>query len=161
MIGWGRTTPCERASHWISLDLDGELSELEQAGLARHLERCGSCRSLSAELAGLTALLRGAPLADPSGAVVVSTPRRRARVAGRIGFALAFAGVAAALAALVTTRSTTDLLGGSPRALAFADRQQQIRFAHDKYLQMEPQRYAMLHQSPAATIPALSPRALR
>jgi len=161
MIGWRRTTPCERAAQWISLDLDDELSELEQAGLARHLERCEGCRELSAELAGLTAALRGAPFVEPAGRVVVPPPRRRARVKGRAVVAVALAGAVAALAALLTTQSTSDLLGGSPSALAFADRQQQIRFVHDKYLQMEPQRYAALQRSLAASLPTFSRRALR
>ena len=37
MTRWRRTTACERGAQWISLDLDGELSRLEQTALARHL----------------------------------------------------------------------------------------------------------------------------
>jgi len=161
MIGWRRTTPCERAAQWISLELDGELTELERAGLTRHVARCADCRVLAAELGGLTALLRATPLVEPTGELPMGAPRRRARARKRIGLALAFAGILAALASFVTTRSTPELLGGSPRALAFADRQQQIRFVHDKYLQMEPQRAAALEQSLEASVPSLSRRALR
>ncbi|HZQ04132.1 MAG TPA: zf-HC2 domain-containing protein [Gaiellaceae bacterium] len=161
MIGWRRTTPCERATQWISLDLDGELTELERAGLDRHLDRCPECRRLSAELAGLTTLLRSAPPVEPTGRVVVAASRRRARVASRIGFAAALASVVAVLATLATTRSSSDLLGGSQSALAFADRQQQLRFVHDKVLQMEPRHVVVVQQSLAAGVPALGQRALR
>ena len=44
MTRWRRTTACERAAQWISLELDGELGRLEQAALARHLGRCDRCR---------------------------------------------------------------------------------------------------------------------
>ena len=97
MTRWRRTTACERAAQWISLDLDGELGRLEQAALARHLRRCDRCRASSAEIGGFTALLREAPPVEPARAIVVAdaclgeaagprdAPRRRARARDRGG----------------------------------------------------------------------------
>jgi anti-sigma factor RsiW len=162
MIGWRRTTACERASQWISLDLDGELSDLEHAGLARHLERCEGCRRLSAELVGLTTLLRTDPPAEPSREITLPAPRRqRARVANRIALGGTFAACAAAVAVLLTTSSPTGLLGPASAAIAFSDRHEQIAFVHNKYLQMEPLRAAALTQLLAESVPAFSRRALR
>jgi anti-sigma factor RsiW len=128
MVLWWRTTTCERAAQWISLELDGELSELERARLARHLDRCASCRAWSAEVGGFTSLLRIAPLVELSSPVTVVVPRvlrakRRAAVA-------TLATVAAAAAVLVVALPQT---GGnsSPRAFAFQDAKQQRRFAQE------------------------------
>jgi predicted anti-sigma-YlaC factor YlaD len=163
MIGWRRTTACERASQWLSLDLDGELSEVEQAGLTRHLERCERCRLRSAELAGMTALLRSAPLVDPTRPVVLPAPRRqRARLASRIGLAVAVGAMVAAIAAMLTNPSPTGLLGSpSSQALHFVSQREQIRFAQNKTLQMEPLRAVVLAQASAASVPANPRQALR
>ncbi len=53
MTRWRRTTACERAAQWISLELDGELGRLEQAALARHLRRCDRCLASSEEIGAL------------------------------------------------------------------------------------------------------------
>jgi predicted anti-sigma-YlaC factor YlaD len=58
--------PCERARQWSSLRLDGELSELEEALLEKHLESCALCEAFDAGLRTSTELLRTAPLARPS-----------------------------------------------------------------------------------------------
>jgi anti-sigma factor RsiW len=127
MVLWWRTTSCERAAQWISLELDDELSELERARLARHLERCASCRAWSAEVGGFTSLLRTAPLVELSSPVAVVVPRvlrarRRAAVA-------TLATVAAAAAVLVALPQTGP--NPSTGALAFQDPQQQARFAQE------------------------------
>ena len=36
-------TVCSRVREQVSLELDGELSQLEQRMLGAHLERCGGC----------------------------------------------------------------------------------------------------------------------
>jgi len=162
MKGWRRTTPCERASQWISLRLDGELTELEQAGLDRHLERCEHCHALSRELAGLTALLRTAPQEEPLLDFRLPAPRRRPqRIASRVAFVGSFVAIAAAVVALVNTSSPASLLGSSPRALQFESQREQATFAHNKYLQMEPLRRVALRQELAANAWANSQRALR
>jgi hypothetical protein len=63
---------CDRAREWASLRLDGELSELEQALLDSHLERCADCRSFALATAAFTHELRSsepeqltAPIALP------------------------------------------------------------------------------------------------
>jgi len=94
-----RPPACERARAQLSVDADGELSQLEDAELARHLAVCGSCRAYQAEVEGFTGALRAAPLADPGFPIFV--PRRRVVVAARIqvGAAAAAALVVVALAA--------------------------------------------------------------
>jgi len=84
---------CHRTRQHVSLRLDSELSELEQALMAAHLARCTSCRAFADDLEGLTETLRAAPLAEPS--VQFQLPRRPAR------FGVAQAGSAAAAAITV------------------------------------------------------------
>src|ERR1700730_15601806 len=64
MSRWWRTNTCERATQWISLDLDGELSQLEQAALARHLLSCARCQAVSSQVSSFTRMLREAPLIE-------------------------------------------------------------------------------------------------
>ena len=52
-------------SEWVSLRLDGELSELEEAMLRRHVAGCGDCQAFAATAESFTSLLRSAPL-EPS-----------------------------------------------------------------------------------------------
>jgi predicted anti-sigma-YlaC factor YlaD len=69
---------CERARAWASLEVDGELSELEQALLGAHLERCESCRAHAAGVRGLEQLLRAQelePLSRPVAIRAVSSSR--------------------------------------------------------------------------------------
>src|SRR5690242_14767612 len=130
MSRWRRTTPCERAAQWISLDLDGELGRLEQAALLRHLRRCDHCRSASSEIGGFTLALRAAEPVAPERAVAVVTPawaRRRARGALR-GGALVVA-VAAAVFAILT--ALTSQPSGSNGSFGFANQTQQIQFARE------------------------------
>jgi predicted anti-sigma-YlaC factor YlaD len=126
MMRWRRTTTCDRAAQWISLELDGELTELERAGLARHLDRCENCRRTSAELGTFTRLIRAAPLVELSAPVAVAGHRVRARRGAAVAALAASAAVAAVLVALPHT-------GGNPAsgALGFRDAQQQRRFAQE------------------------------
>ena len=60
---------------WISADLDGELSELEQFQLRSHLDGCEPCSTFRTDAAAFTAALRDAslePLSHP-----VPVPHRR------------------------------------------------------------------------------------
>jgi predicted anti-sigma-YlaC factor YlaD len=130
MTRWRRTTPCERAAQWVSLDLDGELGRLEQAALARHLRRCDSCRSASVEIGGFTGMLRAAPPVEPARSIVVPTPawaRRRAADTLR-GGALVLA-VAAAIFASVTALTASP--GAPTGTFGFANQTQQINFARE------------------------------
>jgi predicted anti-sigma-YlaC factor YlaD len=141
MTRWRRTTACERAAQWISLDLDGELGRLEQAALVRHLHRCDRCRASSFEIGGFTGLLRAAPPVEPARAIVVPTPawaKRRARATLR-GGALALAAAAAIFAAM-TALSTESTEGGS--SLGFGGETEQIVFAREHVLN-EPTLFAV------------------
>jgi predicted anti-sigma-YlaC factor YlaD len=132
MPRWRRTTACERASQWISLELDGEIAVLERAALARHLQRCDRCRSARAEIAGFTRALREVPAVRPASPIVLTAPRRRKRVAP--------AGLAALVAAIAVAGGVAVVTGQSkPRASAaeFADVEQQQAFGQ-QHVSMEP-----------------------
>jgi len=60
-------TDCELMRLRISVRLDRELSELERARLARHLDRCGACAQFARGLAGLTEVLRSGCLPSTPG----------------------------------------------------------------------------------------------
>ena len=89
------TPECERAHALASLALDGELTEVEQAGLRAHVARCSACAGFARDVDVLTRELRAAPLTRP---VVVDVPRRR-RSAGMRPFQVLAAAAAIACAA--------------------------------------------------------------
>jgi hypothetical protein len=92
--------PCESAREWSSLRLDGELSEVEEALLDKHLESCALCEVFDAGLRASTEAIRAAPVARPSVAFELPVARRRRLGTARV---LALAGVlmAAALGSVV------------------------------------------------------------
>ena len=47
---------CARVREQVSLELDGELSQLEQRMLGAHLERCGACATYAADVRDAFAL---------------------------------------------------------------------------------------------------------
>lgn len=154
MTRWRRTTACERATQWISLELDGELSRLEQAALARHLRRCESCRDTSTEIGWFTMLLRDAPPIEPFRAIVVPTPtwaKRRARATIRGGALALVAAIAGVFAVLVLPHSES----APPSSIGFSGTQQRL-FARD-HAQVEPTLFVIADKVPA---PSLVPRPL-
>jgi anti-sigma factor RsiW len=82
---------CERVRAQVSLELDGELSQLEQRMLDSHLERCANCAHYAEEVRDVTHRIRTAPPATLRRPVVLR--RRRAMTTTRlqIGVAAAFA----------------------------------------------------------------------
>ena len=82
---------CERVRAQVSLQLDGELSELERRMVASHLARCPGCHAYECDTAMLTRLLREAPLESSRYPVVVSRPRRVSVARMQVGFAAALA----------------------------------------------------------------------
>jgi hypothetical protein len=86
-----RSLLCERTRGWVSLSLDGELSEFERALVRSHLDRCAQCASFAADVAATTGLLRQAPL-EPVPHMVALPGRRR-----NIGALTMRAGAAAAI----------------------------------------------------------------
>jgi anti-sigma factor RsiW len=95
-------TVCARVREQVSLDVDGELSQLEQRMLETHLERCPRCAAYAADVRDFTERMRSAPRAFMQRPVVV---RRRGRISAMrlqagiaAGFALAALGLGAQLA---------------------------------------------------------------
>ncbi len=86
---------CERVRAQISLELDGELSQLERAMVSSHLERCGECHSYRVEARAFTRLLRDAPTERMTTPVCVRRPRRS--YAGRVQAGIAAAAAVVAL----------------------------------------------------------------
>jgi anti-sigma factor RsiW len=152
---WRRTSPCERATQWISLRLDDELSELEEAALVRHLDGCPRCHALNQRVGGFTWMLREQPLVELPSPVHVAVParQRRVRAARRGGVVLAFAAAVGAVASFAILPH-----GGAPTvsALSFRTIAEQKRFAHVENVRTEPETFVT-----AATIPAVPSFAAR
>ena len=71
-----RAMLCDRTREWLTLHLDGELSDFEATLMHAHLGRCAACRHFGAEIAGITGHLRSAPL-EPLTEPVTLPARRR------------------------------------------------------------------------------------
>jgi predicted anti-sigma-YlaC factor YlaD len=104
---------CARARFWVSLRVDGELSELEGALLDAHLARCDACGEFSAVATGSTALLRAAPLEVPVPVRVELPGTRRKLLPG-------LAAGAAIVAAALVGGSFSSSSGSGPGASAKA-----------------------------------------
>jgi predicted anti-sigma-YlaC factor YlaD len=87
-----RSIVCDRIRSYVSLGLDGELSQLEQAMMVAHLQRCADCRAYETDVVVVTGALRAAEAEVPERVVVL--PRRHRHAA-------AFRAVQAASAAAV------------------------------------------------------------
>ena len=70
---------CDRVRAQISLELDGELSQLERAMLTSHLARCTDCRVFEAEVTAFTHALRAAPLETLSVPISIAQAPLRSR----------------------------------------------------------------------------------
>lgn len=84
-------TVCTRVREQVSLELDGELSQLEQRMLSTHLERCAGCSEYAAGVRRTTERIRNAPLAIMRRPVVVRRRRPLTTVRLQVGVAAAFA----------------------------------------------------------------------
>ncbi len=56
---------CERTRAWASLELDGELSELEALLFYEHVKDCSDCAAVVDDLRRIATILRAAPLVEP------------------------------------------------------------------------------------------------
>ena len=99
---------CDRAREWISLRLDDEISELEDALLETHLRRCGACREYEASVRGAVLALRARPPEHMDQPIVVSG-RRRALL--RPAAVARVAAVVAAVVGVTTVLSTQAAKG--------------------------------------------------
>jgi anti-sigma factor RsiW len=100
-----RERGCGRAREWISLRVDGELSELERLLLRRHLGRCSECREFAEGVRAATLLVRATPLVRPSRSLEpdpapVRAPRRF-RLAAAAGLAALAAGIGVGVGVLI------------------------------------------------------------
>ena len=84
-------TVCSRVREQVSLELDGELSQLEQRMLGTHLERCARCAAYAADVRDATERIRNAPRAVMQRPVVVRRGRPLTTVRLQVGVAAAFA----------------------------------------------------------------------
>jgi len=92
---------CRQGRELISLRLDDELSELEQARLDSHLRVCPDCRAYEADLMGATRMLRAAALEPVEHPFVLPQRRRVPLRSLQISAAAALVVVAAALGTLL------------------------------------------------------------
>ena len=83
---------CDRARHWASADIDGELSTFERVLLANHTASCPSCQEFRASIRGMTTVIRSAPR-ERFEVIVMGRIRRRASL--RLAPAVAAMAVAA------------------------------------------------------------------
>jgi predicted anti-sigma-YlaC factor YlaD len=85
---------CARARESVSVQLDGELPELELDRLETHLRICPECSAWAEQIRDLTQQLRGAALEEPQ--ETFALPRRSPRwaVSGAVALASAAAVVA-------------------------------------------------------------------
>jgi anti-sigma factor RsiW len=84
-------TVCSRVREQVSLELDGELSQLEQRMLGTHLERCPRCAAYAADVRDVTERIRNAPRAVMQRPVVVRRRTPLTTVRLQVGVAAAFA----------------------------------------------------------------------
>jgi anti-sigma factor RsiW len=82
---------CARVREQVSLELDGELSQLESKMLTTHLERCAVCAAYADDVRDFTERIRTAPLHTMRRPVVVRRQRTMTTTRLQIGVAAAFA----------------------------------------------------------------------
>jgi predicted anti-sigma-YlaC factor YlaD len=100
-----RSSPnCERVRFQVSLELDGELSELEEAMVEAHVEHCGDCRAYRDDLHAITREVRETAL-ERTARPIELPPRRRA-----VAAPLKMAAVAAIVATLGLFGTTVGLM---------------------------------------------------
>src|SRR6266496_3849301 len=110
-MGAGLAIECERAHLWVSLELDGELSQVEESLLRAHVGRCAACARFAGDVGSLTQEIRAAPYERPdAGWLGRGLPERR-RSAGtrllRLGAAAAAVAIAAGLGSLAGSLSSS------------------------------------------------------
>jgi anti-sigma factor RsiW len=129
---------CRSTRELVSLELDGELSELGRARLETHISACAACRALKVELEGLTLALRSAPL-EPLGRPVALPQRVRLFLRPlQVGAAAAAVALVAGLAGVLGTlraggpaqRVPSVQTGEGLDALRAVRRTQLLRTAH-------------------------------
>lgn len=109
-----------RVRAFVSLDLDGELSEFERSIVDAHVDHCATCREFRASAAASTAALRSAPL-EPV-AYSFTVPRRASRLAPLSAAAAAAAAAAVFVVGFATAVSPPGSTGSrDPIIISRAD----------------------------------------
>ena len=109
-----RPANCERARAWVSLCLDGELSELEDALLAAHLRGCAACSGYEESVRGTVVALRARPLEQLEHPIAVVGRRQllpRPATLARVAATLA---VVVGVATVVSTELTREVSPTKP-----------------------------------------------
>ena len=117
----GHSVLCERSRAWISLRLDGELSELAEKMLESHLARCAGCDAFESDLAATTGLVRTTPLELLEQPIALPRGRRLALVRPVSAVAATAAAVALGLAAFLNLPSSGTLAAVPAVRIANAD----------------------------------------
>ena len=113
---------CERGREWISLRLDGELSELAEKMLESHLARCAGCRAFEADAVTATRLIRSTPLEQLEQPLSLPRGRRLALSTRRVSAAAAgAAAVVLGLGAFLNLPSASSKPGGPPVHVVASD----------------------------------------
>ena len=110
---------CERARAWVSLGLDCELSEVEEALLRAHVGCCAVCAEFARDVDGLTQELRTTRPLWPVAARVSLHCRRAATRKLQLGTAAAVVAIAAgfgSLAGSLTSHSGPPAHSGAGRS---------------------------------------------
>ena len=109
---------CDRVREQVSLQLDGELSQLERRMLQSHLARCPACDAYTADVRLYTEQIRNAPLEVLQQPVVVRPHRRVTTARLQIGVAAACAlaalGIGSQLAAPTPESVPSARFEGAP-----------------------------------------------
>ena len=109
-------TDCTRARESVSVQLDGELPELELDRLETHLRFCPECSAWAEQVRDLTARLRSTSLEEPMERLVLPGRGRSLRVSSAVAIASAAAVVATMFFAPGQHRSGMQ---GVPQASGF------------------------------------------
>ncbi len=107
-------TDCVSAREYVSVQLDGELPELELDRLETHLRFCPDCSAWADQVQEVTHRLRGAELEVPAAAGSFAYRRRTRRLA--VSSAVVLASAAAVVATMFVTpggRSSSLTRGGT------------------------------------------------
>ena len=132
MLKTGHSAACDRVRAQISLDVDGELSQLERAMVAAHVVRCSGCRAFRSGVTGITRELRAAPLEQPPASVIVRRPRRISQIARfQAGVAAAMAFTIVGIASQV---AAPERASNSFRSLRVVHYQSQSELNHELVL---------------------------
>ena len=171
---WRRTTACERAAQWISLELDGELGELERRRARPPPRPLRALRGLAGRARRVTPLeltdRSGRSLDEPAGRRSPERGRSRARIVRRAAasLALAVAGCRRRRCSLLPRsardRSSDALASRARAALEFAQAahvRDRARARNDHALGAAASARPCQRVSHCTRVPVFSQRALR